>query len=248
MPRYAATTTPQSSAKFLAILGFHKIGVPSPDAWETWYYIPEATFVDYLTCLRDNGWQVIDHATVLQGLSTPEHLPKRAALITFDDGYRSVLEVALPWLRRFGYPAVLFVPTDFIGTRNWFDEGAEPEEDICDWNDLRQLERWSVSVQSHSVSHRWFSKLTVAERAIELRRSKQVLEAELAKPVEIFSFPYGDDGRDPQVTASLLKQAGYRAACLYGGGPHRLPITEAYRLARIALGPDTDLLAALNQE
>ena len=233
-------------ASIVAILGFHKIGPPSPGAWETWYYVPEPTFVDHLSYLHENGWQVIDLATLLRGLAAPQELPPRAALITFDDGYRSVLEVALPCLIRFGYPAVHFVPTDFIGRRNWFDGGAEPEEPICDWDDLRELERWGVSVQPHGASHRWFSKLDLVEQEEELRRPKAVLEAGLGKPAEIFSFPYGDDGADPGVTGEALKRAGYRAACLYGGGPIRVPVANPFRLARLAMVPDTDLHMALD--
>src|SRR5262245_35207660 len=101
----------RAEERMLAILGYHKVGAPSPGAWETWFYVPEHTFLGQLSYLRDNGWQVIDLATMLRGLTAPTELPHRAALITFDDGYRSVLEVALPCLRRFGYPAVHFVPT-----------------------------------------------------------------------------------------------------------------------------------------
>jgi peptidoglycan/xylan/chitin deacetylase (PgdA/CDA1 family) len=36
-------------------------------------------------------------------------LPRRALLLTFDDGYRSVAELALPILRRLGIPSVFFV-------------------------------------------------------------------------------------------------------------------------------------------
>jgi peptidoglycan/xylan/chitin deacetylase (PgdA/CDA1 family) len=38
-----------------------------------------------------------------------KELPRRALLITFDDGYRSVAEVALPILRDLGLPSVFFV-------------------------------------------------------------------------------------------------------------------------------------------
>ena len=38
-----------------------------------------------------------------------EALPRRAALVTFDDGYRSIVEYALPVLRKFGIPSVFFV-------------------------------------------------------------------------------------------------------------------------------------------
>lgn len=39
--------------------------------------------------------------------------------------------------------------------------------------------------------------------------------------------------------------AGYRAACLYGGGPSPIPPADAYFLPRLAMGPDTDLRALL---
>ncbi len=46
----------------------------------------------------------------------------------------------------------------------------------------------------------------------------------------------------------MLKRVGYRAACLYGGGPTRLPAADHYRLARLAVGPDTDLQEELREE
>jgi peptidoglycan/xylan/chitin deacetylase (PgdA/CDA1 family) len=232
----------------VAILGFHKIGEPPPGGWETWFYIPEETFAGYLDDLREGGWHVIGLAAFLRGLAEPDSLPERTALLTFDDGYRSIRHVALPWLRQFDFPAVLFVPTNFIGGRNDFDANSEPEEAICDWDDLRELERCGISVQSHGASHRTFSQLDPDEQETELLWSRSVLEAELGKPVAVFSFPYGDGGADPQTMGRMLGRAGYQAACLYGGGPNRLPLADPYRLTRLAMGPDTDLRAALAQE
>jgi peptidoglycan/xylan/chitin deacetylase (PgdA/CDA1 family) len=224
----------------LAILGFHKIG-PAPDGWETWFYVPQATFVSYLDYLKEDGWQVLDVAAFLRGLAEPDSLPERAALITFDDGYRSILDYGLPELRSFNYPAVMFVPTAFIGGHNDFDADNEPEEAICGWEELRELERCGVSVQSHAVSHRAFSELSPAEQEQELLRSKAALEDGLGKPVEVFSYPYGDCGPGPGAAGRVLERTGYRAACLYGGGPQRVPVADPYRLARLAIGPDTDL-------
>jgi peptidoglycan/xylan/chitin deacetylase (PgdA/CDA1 family) len=116
----------------LAILGYHKIGEPPPGGWQTWFYVPEEVFVEHLSYLHEHGWRIIDLLTLFGGITAPESLPERAALLTFDDGYRSMRTVALPWLLRFGYPAVLFAPTDYIGGFNGFDTGYEPEEAICD--------------------------------------------------------------------------------------------------------------------
>jgi peptidoglycan/xylan/chitin deacetylase (PgdA/CDA1 family) len=242
--RYSPTTS-ETDDRTLAILAFHKIGEPPLGSWKTWFYVPEETFVGYLGYLREDGWQVIDLAALLRGLTEPETLPRRAALLTFDDGYRSMLDVALPWLARFEYPAVLFVPTDYIGCHNHFDSHREPEEEICDWDDLRELERWRVSVQSHGISHRAFSELDPAAQEKELSRSKVELEAGLGKSVEVFSYPYGDGGTDPQALCEVMHRIGYRAGCLYKGGPNRLPVSDPYRLTRIAMGPDSDLRAML---
>lgn len=235
----------QTSDRTLAILSYHKIGEPPAGGWRTWFYVPEETFVAQLSYLGENGWRVIDPATFLEGLAEPDGLPERSALLTFDDGYRSMLTIALPLLLRFGYPAVLFVPTNFIGGVNSFDHGSEPAEEICGWEDLRELERRGVSVQSHGVSHRPFSRLDPREQEEELIRSKATLEAGLGKSVEVFAYPYGDGGTEPQSTSGALKRAGYRAACLYKGGTVRLPMSGPYHLPRLAMGPDTDLEAEL---
>lgn len=229
----------------IAILGYHKVGPPAPGGWETWFYVPEAVFAEQLAALRDGGWQPLDIATFRRGLTEPELLPDRAALITFDDGYRSVHEVALPCLERFGYPAVLFMPTDFVGRTNLFDLESEPEEPLCDWDDLRELVRRGVAVQSHGASHRAFSELAPPERALELERSKSALEAELDQTVELFAYPYGDDAGTPPDVREALVRTGYLAACGYGGGTVPIPPADPYRLERLAIGPDTDLTSAL---
>jgi len=226
----------------LAILAFHSVGESSVRDWNTWFYIPEATFTEQLQHLRTRGWHTISHIQLLQGLAHPDTLDERTVLLTFDDGYRSMVDVALPILESFGYPAVLFVPTAFIGGYNSFEpEGWAPKEVICDWEELQELERRGVSVQSHGVSHRPFSDLSTPELVAELERSKAVLEDGLGKAVDLLSYPYGDAGTDSEKTRQLAKDFGYAAACLYGGGPFHLPPNNQYRLERVAMGPDTDL-------
>jgi peptidoglycan/xylan/chitin deacetylase (PgdA/CDA1 family) len=229
----------------VAILGFHKIGQPPSEGWRSWFYISEQAFTGFLTDLVDGGWEVIDLQRFLDGLDKNETLPPRSALLTFDDGYSSMRYVTLPLLQRFDMPAVLFVPTDFVGARNTFDAGVEPDEPICDWDDLRVLARGRVSIQSHAASHRRFSDLSAQERVRELTRSKTTLEHNLDTPIDTVAFPYGDPG--PPDDSGVLAASGYRAAFLYGGGPIRLPVHDPYRVQRLAMGPDTDLRTELGK-
>ena len=235
-----------SRARTVAVLGFHKVGAPTPGSWETWYSIPEETFVAQLRWLRENAWEAITLGTFIDGLERPELLPPRAVLITFDDGFRSVRDVALASLRRFRYPAVLFVPTDFIGGDNSFDADTdEPVERICDVEDLVALERAGVAIQSHGASHRRFSDLREGEEQDELARSKAALERAIGNRVEAVAFPYGDRGRDAGAVRRALRRTGYRVAFTYGGGAVSLPVADPYGLPRVAMGPDTDLASAL---
>src|SRR5688572_17246929 len=103
------------NARTIAVLGYHKIGEPPNGEPPTWFYIPGEIFARQLQCLQDNGWEAISLAQFLEGLDDPEILPPRATLITFDDGCRSILGAGIECLRRFGFPAVMFVPTDYIG-------------------------------------------------------------------------------------------------------------------------------------
>jgi peptidoglycan/xylan/chitin deacetylase (PgdA/CDA1 family) len=54
-------------------------------------------------------------------------LPPRAVLVTFDDGYRNNLELAAPLLLKYEIPAIFFVTTGLIGTREllWTHEIVE---------------------------------------------------------------------------------------------------------------------------
>jgi peptidoglycan/xylan/chitin deacetylase (PgdA/CDA1 family) len=231
--------------KKLAVLAYHKVGEPPLGASSTWFYASEATFTAQLSVLHDEGWAALDLPTFIRGLRHPNARPDRSVLLTFDDGYRSMAEMAKDVLQRFGFPGVVFVPTDFIGKTNSFDREVEPEEAICDWSDLRALEEAGIHVESHGASHRKFSALNAAERREELVRSKRVLEAKLGRRVSAFAFPYGDSGTDGESTRRELAEAGYEVAFLYGGGAISCPTDDFFQLPRIAVGPDTDLRTEL---
>ncbi len=229
----------------LAVLGYHKIGPPAPGAWETWFYVPTQIFADHLVTVRACGWEPVDAAALRAAVQGGVPLPDSAVLITSDDGYRSVREHALPVLREHECPAVLFVPTAYVGKTNEFDQDEEPVEPICDWYDLATLSAAGVSVQSHGVSHRTFSALDDTERREELARSKAKLEERLGERVDLFAFPYGDDVEGGDGVQGALRDSGYVAAFGYGGDPQDLPAADPFRLQRVAVGPDTDIRGIL---
>jgi len=58
---------------------------------------------------------LIDTADLERYRAEGQPLPPNPAMLTFDDGYRDCLTVALPILKKHHAKAVFFIPTDFMG-------------------------------------------------------------------------------------------------------------------------------------
>src|SRR5258705_11178439 len=80
---------------------------------------------------------------------------RAAVAITFDDGYTSVLDEAVPVLRRHGFPATCFVPTKWIGEANGWDTFKPTDRPlpILSVDGLRALAAAGVDVESHRHAH-----------------------------------------------------------------------------------------------
>ncbi|MGE3312991.1 MAG: polysaccharide deacetylase family protein [Limisphaerales bacterium] len=173
----------------------------------------------------------------LDGKPVTASKPLRVA-VTFDDGFESVVQNALPVLRRLGIPMVQFFPTGSWGSRpSWVRNPAHPSytERVLGPDELRTLASDPlVTIGSHSITHPRFPDLPPEVAMQEFAQSKSDLESVLQRPVELFSFPHGAH------TAPLLAQArtaGYRR--VFTVNPECLPAgTEAFSLGRIAVDPD----------
>lgn len=107
----------QRPAPALTALMFHRV-LPAADrqrlASFDEYVLTPTQFAAALD-VAARLFQVVPLDRVLAHLAGGPALPPRAALLTFDDGWRDTLEVAAPILQRHGLPAVVFVPPLAIG-------------------------------------------------------------------------------------------------------------------------------------
>lgn len=143
----------------------------------------------------------------------------RVVVVTFDDGYRSVLELAKPILDAHGYPGTLYVPTDWPerqepmswpGIDRWLETRHHDELQSLRWDELRSLAADGWEIGSHTCSHPRLPALDDATLQRELVDSKARVEAELDLACTSLAYPYGDvDAR----VAAAAGRAGYLAAC-----------------------------------
>jgi len=72
-------------------------------------------FEEHISVIADR-YNVVTMDDVSSHIGESEYtLPKNAAVVTFDDGYRDTLTQALPVLERYSVPATIYVTTDLVG-------------------------------------------------------------------------------------------------------------------------------------
>lgn len=103
------------------VLYHHVSEEPSPLVDRLRVSTPPAVFEAHVARLA-RDYEVVDLDQVLSG-----NLPRKALLITFDDGYRSVLDVAAPILARHGLPSVFFVSAAHV------TPGSLPLDNVLCW-------------------------------------------------------------------------------------------------------------------
>jgi peptidoglycan/xylan/chitin deacetylase (PgdA/CDA1 family) len=221
----------------LRVLMYHKVNdLPSNPL-----SIPVSLFDEQMAQLRDLGYTVVDLDAVLAHYAEGKPLPNGAVLITFDDGYHDNLENAADVLRRYGYPAVLFVPIGYLDDARPLphEEGLASRGIVnrtLDWDELRDLERNGIRIESHGISHRPLADLEVDEAAREIMISKLRLEERLGRPVRAFAYVKGSEAHYRPVHLSLIRQAGYDVAFTSISGANG-PRTDPLQLHRYNVEP-----------
>lgn len=190
-------------------------------------------FEAQLNVLKEEGYSVVPLQELLDALNGGKSLPEKAVVITIDDAYRSIYEVAFPRLREYGFPFTVFVSTDGV------DKGFSA---YMTWEQMREMEGRGVTFANHGAAH--ISMITPLKGESGEERIRRVLEdvetgwsrlSEELQPIPgVFAYPYGEF--DSEV-ANRLRDMGYISFGQHSGavGPKsdfralpRYPVAEAF--------------------
>ena len=186
------------------VLAYHKF---SRNGTHDAMTVREADFEAQMRFLRDNGYRVIPLDDLFDFLRFRRQIPARSVVITFDDGWRSVYDIAWPILKKYGYPATLFVYTDLIvGSR-----------ETLSWDQVRELSRNGFDIQCHSKTHRYLGRKERKESfrdyfenvRKEIVESAKIIRKHTGRDVKYLAYPYGDTNA---LVAAMTRQEGYRVA------------------------------------
>jgi peptidoglycan/xylan/chitin deacetylase (PgdA/CDA1 family) len=191
-------TPPEQRKTKVPILVYHHIRLTADGSRGLRRMTVTAEVLDQqMKFLQDRGYHVITFSDLADYFEQGRELPTLPVIITFDDGWVTQYENALPLLAKYHFPATFFVVTDDIGHRGFVS-----------WPQLQTLLTGGMKIGSHSRSHPRLTK--IADPALlwdQIYNSKVMLESQLEVPVAEFAYPYGSYNT---AAVEMVKAAGYR--------------------------------------
>jgi len=170
--------------------------------------LPE-TFCMQMKYLKENGFHVMDLLEFVDTIKRDRSIPAGSIVITFDDGFKSVLKNALPVLKKFNFPATLFVNVYFI-------EGKLPrgkywsEWETLNWDGVRELHDAGFSIGAHGLTHRRLTGLSEHEIRNEVGMSGEMIGKNINSEIRSFSYPHGAFNKK---TRKILEKENFICSC-----------------------------------
>ncbi len=185
------------------VLTYHRFGARPRDP----FCVRRDAFEAQMRWLAD-ARRAISLEDVEDLLSGEEDVRDGGVLVTIDDGCRSVATEALPVLRDYGIPAVVYLVVGSIGRGRGRD--SDQPEDYMTWKEVDGLlSSGVVEIGSHAYHHRSLGRMDEAAARDEAVRSKEVLERHTGEEVRSFAYPFGTRVDFGPHTRRALASAGY---------------------------------------
>jgi peptidoglycan/xylan/chitin deacetylase (PgdA/CDA1 family) len=223
----------------IAVLSYHRFDEESYPATN----VSAVQFRGHLNYLKDNGYEVLPLEELVSAIRNRAPLPDKAAVITVDDGFRSVYDVAWPILREFGYPFTVFL----------YVRGVDSDSPTyVNWDQVLEMQKAGVDFQDHTYSHNHLADNPkgvggAAYRTwirADLQKGARVLAKNLGEKPKYLALPYGEYNVTVQEEARNL---GYEAILSQDPGPVSLATDLACIPREVIVGAEWSTIEHLDE-
>lgn len=168
------------------VLQYHHIDTETPPITS----IEPELFTQHMDYLAEEGFEVMALPELVKALKDGQSLPDKVAAITFDDGYRSVLDNAAPVLEEHGFPYTIFVNPQRVGS----------SQDFLSWKELKQLEKSGATIANHTLSHPHLIRRQEGESESdwkarvrqEIAGAEKAIIDKMGDSPALLAYPYGE--------------------------------------------------------
>jgi peptidoglycan/xylan/chitin deacetylase (PgdA/CDA1 family) len=194
----------------ISILMYHQVGDFKPMREHRSTYCHYKRFQAQMAFLHRFRYRILSLDEALVCLNGHQPMPKRAVVLTFDDGYENFYEYAWPVLAHYRFPAMVYLLSGLLGQpSSWFARDGRATPRLMDPARVLQLHAAGVDFGSHGVEHTKLAEAEAARVHDEVTRSKRQLEALLDAEVQHFCYPYGSHDL---AAVAAVQAAGYHSA------------------------------------
>lgn len=187
----------------VSILMYHSIS-DSP----AFFAVSQKEFAWQMEYLKKLDYRVIPLIRLIESLKNKEELEDKTIVLTFDDGYVDNFTKAWPLLKKYDFPATIFLSTDYIGRS--FVNSQQIETAVLNQRQIKEMSSSGlIEFASHTQTHPHLENISLADFTEEARRSKEVIEELIQKKCRFFAYPRGCFRKD---FFAILEGLGYQAA------------------------------------
>jgi peptidoglycan/xylan/chitin deacetylase (PgdA/CDA1 family) len=200
------------------VLMYHVINPPPAGAPFPGLYVPGDEFAAQMQALKAAGWHAVtmDQLEAYWTRGVPLG-PGKPIVLTFDNGYASQYENALPILKRLGW----------VGDENIQLSGLPPSQGGLTDAQVRGLIAAGWELDTQGISHADLITLDAAQLKYQVATARQILRRRYGVPVNWFCYP---SGRYDATVIAAVKTAGFVGSTTVipgwanrGEDPYRLP-------------------------
>lgn len=203
------------------ILMYHNIAEVAKDPMQL--CVGPARFAEQMRWLKAQGLRGVGIGSLLDAMRAGRE--RGLVGITFDDGYVSVLEAAVPELLRHGFTATMFIISDRLGASNEWCAG--PAQPLMSAEQVRELAAVGMEVGSHAATHVRLAGIGADHLQAEVSGSRASISELIGAPVRGFAYPYGSMDA---AARRAVRDAGYDYACATETPMAELGITALPRI------------------
>lgn len=230
-----STGIAKSSTTTIPILLYHKVSnkdavsLAGKRSYRRLYSVQTDVFEAQMKYVVDEGYTPLTVKALIKAEMSGT-LPEKPIAVTFDDGWKSQYENALPVLQKYNIPATFYIISRDVGIPLYMT-----------WDDLHTLVNLHMEIGDHTMNHPHLTKINPKKLNEELVQSRDELENTLHLTVSDFAYPYGDYNA---VVTNAVKEAGYTSGRTSNYGIYN-DFKDIYHLNVIAAPTDLQTLQNL---
>jgi len=204
----------------LPILMYHSVSASVPQGNRI--IVSVDTFQRQMKFLKEHNYNVLTLEAAGDLIKNKKKIPARSIVLTLDDGYKDNYIYALPVLKKYNFPATIFIVFSQVGMPG-----------MLNWDEIKQMQDSGlITFGSHTINHPFLEFVKTDEELIrEIGDSKNLMENNLNKVVNTFSYPMG---RFSERARNLVIACGYKVGVVTNPGK-KYPNDDVFALKRLRI-------------